>query len=53
MSMYKLFKISSFFEGGFYVIFSAKKPVLYTVKEETDDDKFIEFAAGLRAGFFI
>jgi len=51
--MYKFFKISSFFEGGFYVIFSAKKPILYTVKEETDDDKFIEFAAGLRAGFFI
>jgi hypothetical protein len=53
MNMYTFFNIPSFFEGGFYVIFSAKKLELYKVKEETDNDKFIEFVAGLRADFFI
>ncbi|RLB25053.1 MAG: hypothetical protein DRG66_08410 [Deltaproteobacteria bacterium] len=51
--MYKFFKISSLFEGVFHVIFSEKMPVLHAVKEETDDDRFIECAVGLKADFVI
>ncbi len=38
---------------GFHVLFSAKTPKLHVVQEDPDDDKFIECAVALKAGFVI
>ena len=38
---------------GFQVLFSAKTPKLHVVQEDPDDDKFIECAVALKAGFVI
>jgi hypothetical protein len=41
------------FAHGFHVLFNAKTPALHVVKEDPEDDKFIECAVALKADFVI
>lgn len=41
------------FARGFHVLFTAKTPELHLVKEDPDDDKFIECAVALKAPYVI
>jgi len=49
----ELSELLSLFAHGFHVLFSAKTPELHLVKEDPDDDKFIECAVALKADFII
>jgi putative PIN family toxin of toxin-antitoxin system len=49
----ELSELLSLFAHGFHVLFSAKTPELHLVKEDPDDDKFIECAVALKADFVI
>jgi len=49
----ELSELLSLFAHGFHVLFSAKTPELHLVEEDPDDDKFIECAVALKAGFII
>jgi hypothetical protein len=41
------------FARGFHVVFTANTPELHVVKEDPDDDKFIECAVALKAEYII
>lgn len=41
------------FARGFHVLFTATTPQLHVVKEDPDDDKFVECAVALKANFII
>ena len=49
----ELSELLSLFAHGFHVLFSAKTPELHLVEEAPDNDKFIEGAVALKAGFII
>ena len=41
------------FARGFHVLYTANTPALHVVNKDPDDNKFIECAVALRAGFII
>lgn len=41
------------FARGFHILFTANTPELHVVKEDPDDDKFIECAVALKAEYVI
>lgn len=41
------------FARGYHILFTAKTPEVHVVKEDPDDDKFIECAVALKADFVI
>lgn len=45
----ELVELLGLFAQGFYVLFSAETPDLFVVKEDPDDNKFIECAVALKA----
>lgn len=49
----ELGELLNLFARGLHVLFSAKIPELHLVKEDPDDDKFIECAVALKADFVI
>ncbi len=49
----ELGELLNLFARGLHVLFSAKTPELHLVKEDPDDDKFIECAVALKADFVI
>jgi len=49
----ELDELLGLFARGFHVLFSAKTPELHVVVEDPDDNKFIECAVALKAGFVI
>ena len=49
----ELGELLNLFARGLHVLFSANTPELHLVKEDPDDDKFIECAVALKAGFVI
>ena len=49
----ELGELLNLFAHGFHVLFSANTPELHLVKEDPDDDKFIECAVALKADFVI
>jgi putative PIN family toxin of toxin-antitoxin system len=49
----ELAELLSLFSKGFNILFTMKTPKLEIVKEEPDDDKFIECAIALRAEYII
>jgi putative PIN family toxin of toxin-antitoxin system len=49
----ELGELLNLFALGLHVLFSANTPELYLVKEDPDDDKFIECAVALKADFVI
>ena len=49
----ELGELLNLFARGLHVLFSANTPELHLVKEDPDDDKFIECAVALKADFVI
>lgn len=49
----ELEELLSLFSGGFNILFTTKTPKIYIVKNDPDDDKFIECAAALKADVVI
>ena len=49
----ELSELLGLFARGFHVVFAAKTPELNVVKDDPDDDKFIECAVALKADFII
>jgi predicted nucleic acid-binding protein len=49
----ELEELLSLFSHGFHSLFTAKTPILKIVKKDPDDDKFIECAVALKAGYII
>jgi uncharacterized protein len=49
----ELEELLNLFARGFHVIFTAKTPELVIVKDDPDDDKFIECAVALNARYII
>jgi hypothetical protein len=49
----ELGELLSLFEQGFHVLFSAQTPKLNIVLDDPDDNKFIECAVALNAGFLV
>jgi uncharacterized protein len=49
----ELEELLNLFARGFHVIFTAKTPKLVIVKDDPDDDKFIECAVALNAKYII
>ena len=49
----ELGELLNLFARGLHVLFSANPPELHLVKEDPDDDKFIECAVALKADFVI
>ena len=49
----ELDELLSLFAQGFHVLFSAQTPKLNIVLEDPDDNKFIECAVALKAGFLV
>ncbi len=49
----ELGELLELFARGTHSVFTAKTPELYLVEEDPDDNKFIECAAALKAGFVI
>jgi len=50
---HELNELLSLFAQGRQVLFTAKTPHLHVVEKDPDDDKFIECAVALQAGFII
>jgi len=50
---HELEELLSLFAGGFNIFFTAKTPKIKIVKNDPDDDKFIECAAALKADVVI
>ncbi len=46
---YELEELLSFFSRGFNILFTTKTPKIKIIKNDPDDDKFIECAAALKA----
>ncbi|MEK7398409.1 MAG: putative toxin-antitoxin system toxin component, PIN family [Candidatus Poribacteria bacterium] len=49
----KLAELLSLFSKGFNILFTTKTPKLEIVKEDPDDDKFVECAIALKAEYII
>jgi putative PIN family toxin of toxin-antitoxin system len=49
----ELDELLGIFARGFHVVFTANTPELHVVKEDPDDDKFIECAVALKAEYII
>ena len=49
----ELEELIGLFARGFHVLFTAKTPELHVVEKGPDDNKFIECAVALKAGFII
>ena len=49
----ELEELLGLFAHGFHLVYTAKTPELHVVKEDPDDDKFIECAVALKAKFVI
>jgi putative PIN family toxin of toxin-antitoxin system len=49
----ELEELLGLFAGGFHVLFAAGTPELHIVAADPDDDKFIECAVALKAGYII
>ena len=49
----ELEELLGLFSHGYHSLFIAKTPVLKIVKKDPDDDKFIECAVALKAGYII
>lgn len=49
----ELEELLSLFSGGFNILFTTKTPKINIVKNDPDDDKFIECAAALKADVVI
>lgn len=49
----ELEELLSLFSTGFNILFTTKTPKLRVVESDPDDDKFIECAIALKAGFII
>ena len=50
---HELNELLGLFAQGRHVLFTAKTPHLHVVEKDPDDDKFIECAVALQAGFVI
>jgi putative PIN family toxin of toxin-antitoxin system len=49
----ELNELVDIFARGFHVLFTANTPALHVVKEDPDDNRFIECAVALKAGYII